>query len=94
MTWGFFMAKNMYTYLKSVRLFVMSFDDVMFFFCELKPESLAETIVRLKFLREMQGCTRSSLGFLSFMNLTWLLPSSVQMAFLFQTGGAVVLNWL
>lgn len=44
-----------YTYLKSMRLFTVSFDDVVFFFCELKPEKLAETIVSLKFLREMQG---------------------------------------
>lgn len=31
------MAKNIYTYLKSPRLFPVSFDDVTFSLCELKP---------------------------------------------------------
>lgn len=40
-------------------LFIMSFDDVMFFFSELKPEKLAETIVKTKILEGdagSQGC--------------------------------------
>lgn len=49
-----------YVYLKSLRLFTVSFDDVVIFFCELKPEKLAETIVSLKFLWEMQGVRAAS----------------------------------
>lgn len=50
----------------------MSFDDVMFFFCELKPEKLAETIVRLKFLREMQGVRAASEAAWAFLACSFL----------------------
>jgi len=44
--WLFFMARNVYAHLKSLRLFVTSVVGGVVFFCKLKSEKLAETIIR------------------------------------------------